>query len=134
MKQDDDKFVRHGGDGSSFTVTHAFRCAKEGIGYAFKTQRNFKIHTVFAILAIVLAALLRVSSAGWLAIVLCIAAVFALETLNTAIEALADLVSPDWNELVKRTKDCAAGAVLIAAIGSIAVACIVYIPAFLALI
>jgi diacylglycerol kinase (ATP) len=134
MAKPGDKFVRHGGDKTRFTFPHAFRCALEGIAYTFRTQRNFRVQTVFAIVALVMAALLRVPAFGWLAIVVCIGVVFSLECVNTALESLADKVSPEWHELVKRAKDCAAGAVLLAAAMSLVVAAIVYIPALLALV
>jgi diacylglycerol kinase (ATP) len=124
-----DAFVRHANDASHFSLVQAFSCAAAGIVYAFKTQRNMKIHAAVAVLAILLAALLCVDAAGWVAIILCIAAVFSLEILNTAIESVVDLVSPDFNLLAKHAKDCAAGAVYVAAIGSVIVGCIVYIKA-----
>lgn len=111
----------------------AFSHAGDGVIHAFK-ERNMRIHLAFAIAAILLGLVLRVDQAAWLAIVICIALVFALEVLNTALESVVDLVSPDYHELAKHAKDCAAGAVLIAAVGSLVVACIVYIPAFLRLI
>ncbi|WP_165060224.1 diacylglycerol kinase [Adlercreutzia sp. ZJ154] len=124
----DEKFVRHAGDKSTFPFICALRCARKGIMYAFATQKNLKVHICFAIAAILLGFLLSVSEAGWLAIVLCIAIVMSLEVLNTAIESVVDMVSPEWNALAMRAKDCAAGAVYIAAIGSLIVAAIVYIP------
>lgn len=120
--------VRHAGDPSPFPLACAFRCAGNGIRYAFTTQRNLKIHLAFAVLAVVLGFVLHVSEAGWLAIVGCIMMVMALEVVNTAIESVVDLVSPEWENLAMRAKDCAAGAVYIAAIGSLVVAAIVYLP------
>ena len=87
-----------------------------------------RIHAVFAIAAIVLGFALRIDAAGWLAIVICICLVFSFEILNTALEALVDLVSPEYHELAARVKDCAAGAVLVCAIGSLVVAAIVFLP------
>ena len=134
-KGEEGKFVRHGGDEwSSFPITDAFACATRGIANAFITQRNFKIHAVFAVLAIILGFLLGISESGWLAVVLCITVVFSLETVNTAIEAIVDMTSPEWNRLAKVAKDCAAGAVLISAVGSLVIAAIVYIPPIVALV
>ena len=53
---------------------------------------------------------------------------FAAECVNTAIESVVDLVSPDYHELARRAKDCAAGAVLIFALVSVVVAVVVYGP------
>lgn len=129
----DRRYVRHAGDQSRFTFKDAFSCAQAGLRYALGTQRNFKIHAAVAILAIVLGFLFRISGAEWCAIVLCIMVVFALELANTAVESAIDLVSPQWNELAKRAKDCAAASVYVAAIGSVVVAAIVFIPKLLVL-
>lgn len=127
------RFVRHADDSrdagsSAFPLVRAFSCAWAGISYAFSSQRNLKIHLCFAALAVALGFLLRIETAQWCAVVLCIALVMALEVVNTAIESVVDLVSPEWNLLAKRAKDCAAGAVYLAAFASVAVALIVYLP------
>lgn len=109
-------------------IATAFHCAREGIAYAYLTQRNFKIHTAFAVLAVILGIVLGIDVPSWVAIVLCIALVFGLEMMNTAIEAVVDLVSPEWNLFAKRAKDCAAGAVYVAAAASLVVAAFVFIP------
>lgn len=130
----EEKIVHHAAEHDDLPLAKAFRCARSGISFAFKTQRNFKIHLTFAALAIILGLILQIPQPSWLAIVVCIFLVIGMEMANTAIESIVDLASPGWNELAKRAKDCAAGAVYICAIGSIAVAAIVYVPAFLALI
>ncbi|WP_241156620.1 MULTISPECIES: diacylglycerol kinase family protein [unclassified Adlercreutzia] len=133
------RFVRHAADSRAdaharFTLSRAFACAWEGIAYAFTSQRNLKIHSAFAALAVALGFALGISEAGWLAVVVCIALVMALEVVNTAVESVVDLVSPEWNELAKRAKDCAAGAVYLAAAASLVVAAIVFLPRLGALI
>ena len=70
----------------------------------------------------------------WIAIVFAIAMVLAAEAVNSSIEALADLVSPSYNEAIKRTKDLAAGAVLILAIGAAIVGLIIFVPKILLLL
>lgn len=114
--------------GKGQSLPRSFACAWQGIRCAFQ-ERNMRIHLCFAIAACVLGFLLRIDASSWLAIVICICLVFSLEILNTALEALVDLVSPDYHRLAKRAKDCAAGAVLVCAIGSIVVAAIVFLPA-----
>lgn len=134
---DDARFVRHGDEERAkhgFPLVKAFSCAWEGIAYAFTSQRNLKIHLAFALVAVALGFALRISEAGWLAVVVCIALVMTLEVVNTAIESVVDLVSPEWHLLAKRAKDCAAGAVYLAAFASIVVACIVFLPRLAALI
>jgi len=119
--------------GKSQPLARSFACALQGVRNAFD-ERNMRIHLCFAIAAVVLGFALRIDAASWLAVILCICLVLSLEVLNTALEALVDLVSPEYHELAKRAKDCSAGAVLICAIGSLVVAAIIYIPALCRLI
>ncbi|HIW75237.1 MULTISPECIES: diacylglycerol kinase family protein [Gordonibacter] len=111
-----------------FSLIRAFKCAFDGIAYVVRTQRNMKIHLVIAVVAVALGLALGIDGASWAAVILCIAAVFAAECVNTAIESVVDLVSPDYHELARRAKDCAAGAVLIFALVSVVVAVVVYGP------
>lgn len=129
VRNDADKGAR-----SRFSLVCAFRCAFDGIAYAVRTQRNMKIHLVIAVVAIALGLVLGIDTASWAAVILCIAAVFAAECVNTAIESVVDLVSPDYHELARRAKDCGAGAVLIFALVAVVVACVVFLPRAWALI
>jgi len=103
---------------------HAFR----GLKVLVQTQHNARIHAVATILVVVAGALLRISPAEWALITLAIACVWATEALNTSVEFLVDLVSPDFRPLAAKAKDVAAGAVLIAAIGSLVVGALVFGP------
>ncbi len=64
----------------------------------------------------------------WCCLVLCLMVVWTAEALNTALELLTDLVSPEFHPLAGRAKDAAAGGVLIAAVGSVIVGAIVFVP------
>ena len=103
---------------------HAFR----GIGVLLSTQPNARIHAAATILVIVAGVLLGISRIEWALIALAIAIVWAAEALNTAIEFLVDLASPDLHPLAAKAKDAAAGAVLVAAIGSALVGGLVFGP------
>lgn len=134
MKDRQRHFVRNANDkkdGTRFSLVQAFKCAGSGLGYIFATQRNIKIQTGVAILALILGFVLSIPFSSWLAIIVCITVVFAAECINTAIESVVDLVSPDYAELAKRAKDCAAAGVLICALSSLIVAFFVYGQAFL---
>ena len=109
------------------SLPHAFECAAEGVRFALG-QRNMRIDVCAAVLAVALGVVLRIDAPSWLAVVLCIGGVLALETLNTAIESVVDLASPEYHVLAKHAKDCAAGAALIAACASVVVGCVVFIP------
>lgn len=105
----------------------AFRYAFAGIRYAFK-QPNFRIQLALGFCALILAAILRVRLTEWLLIILVSLAVLTLEMLNTAVEALVDLTSPEYHPLARIAKDVAAGAVLMGAIASIIVGLFIFLP------
>jgi len=99
-----------------------------------KSQQNAWIHA-FATVAVVMAGfVLGISPAEWCWLVLAIIAVWMAEALNTAIEFLADVASPEFHPLVKKAKDVAAGAVLISAIGALIIGIIILGPYVLKLI
>lgn len=107
----------------------SFKYAGEGVRYAFKTQRNFRVHTIIAVIAIGLSLFLQLSAIKVAVIGLTIGAVMAMELLNTAIEAIVDLsVGQAYHDLAKIAKDCAAGAVLIFALAAVLVASILILP------
>ena len=102
--------------------------AFQGIAEAFRVGRNFKVQLCFAVLAVILGIAFRIDPVEWAVIAVCIGVVLGGECLNTAVEAIVDLVSPDYHELAKRAKDCAAGGVLLCAFASVAVAAFVFLP------
>lgn len=104
------------------------RHALAGIVHGFLTERHVQIHFIVASLVILSALLLPVSKLEWLALILAIGTTIALELVNTAIERIVDLVSERYHPLAKAAKDCAAGAVLISAIASVIIGCIIFIP------
>jgi diacylglycerol kinase (ATP) len=117
-----------------------WRAMIHGFGYAFvgivdlvRVQRNAQVH-VFVIAVLVLVSLAwGLSPTEWLVLILTMSMVLAMEAINTAVEAVVDLVSPDYHPLAKRAKDVAAGGVLITAIGAVFVALIIFGPRLLAL-
>ena len=110
----------------------SFKYAWAGIRYGFMTQRNFRIHTLVTFLAISLSCLLKVELLGIAVITLTCALVMVLELLNTALESVVDLtVGKSYHELAKIAKDCAAGAVMLAAMAAVIVAGCIMLPRFL---
>mgnify|MGYP004538672361 FL=1 len=133
----DDRFVRteeSKREGAAFPIWRSFKCAGEGVWAVLVRERNMKIHVLVALAAVLLCIVLPVPAWGPPIVVVCIGIVMALECVNTAIEAVVDLVSPEWHELAKRAKDAAAGAALIAALMSVVVAAFVYLPAVVSLL
>jgi len=94
-------------------------CAIEGILWATRTQRHLRWHFLTAAGVLLAALLFRVSAVEIVLLVLVITLVLFAELVNTALEAVVDLVSPDYHELAKRAKDVAAGAVLVSSVGAI---------------
>jgi diacylglycerol kinase len=115
-------------------VVRSFGFAVEGLTTIARTQPNFWVHLLAACLALALGVVLRLSPSELAAIVLTIALVLVVESVNTALETLCDLVSPGHHPLVKQAKDVSAAAVLIAALASVAIALLLFGPRLIALV
>lgn len=108
-------------------------------GYAFIgivrlfTQPNAIIHACVTVIVIVCGYWLKLVAWEWCVVALCIAAVLMAEAFNTAIETIADKVSPGYDKLIGRAKDLAAGAVLLMVFGAVAAGLIIFLPKFIAL-
>ena len=116
---------------NKFSITKrllSFKYAFNGIGYMLKTQHNSWIHIIAAITVIILGLIYKVSSVEWCLLVFAIGLVFTTEMINTSIEKLADICTPDYNEKAGKVKDVAAGAVLITAIISVIIGLIIFLP------
>jgi diacylglycerol kinase (ATP) len=93
----------------------SFSYALAGIGFMLRTQHNAWLHAVATAGVIGLAFHVDVSAADWRWLVAAMAMVWVAETINTALEYVCDIVSPDFHQSVKHAKDIAAGGVLIGA-------------------
>ncbi len=110
--------------GRARSFGHAFR----GLKVLLRTQHNARIHAAATVLVVAAGALARLSTVEWALIALAVAGVWAAEALNTSIEFLVDLASPERRPLAAEAKDVAAAAVLVAAIGSLLVGMLVFAP------
>jgi diacylglycerol kinase (ATP) len=110
------------------TLPRSFRAAFAGLFYGLRTQRNLQIHAAAAVLVVLAAIVLRLTRVEWCLIVLCIGLMAAAELLNTAVEVTLDRLWPQYDDGVRVAKDVAAAAVLMAAITSIVVGLIVFVP------
>lgn len=106
----------------------SFRYAIRGVILMLKSQHNAWLHGVASILVVFVGLLFGLSDPEWCWVVLAIMAVWTAEALNTALEFLADAASPEFHPLIGKAKDVAAGAVLISAAGSAAIALLVLGP------
>lgn len=116
------------------STARSFRFAGDGIAYLLKTQGNARIHMAASVAVVALAVALRVDRIEWMLLLLSMASVWASETVNTALELLADAVHPEPHPLVGRAKDLSAAAVLLTALGSASVGALVFVPKLLALV
>jgi len=105
-----------------------FRCAIAGIGVVFRSKDIARVEVIAAAAVIGLGLAIKLSSFEWCALVVAIAMVLTAEALNTSVEAIVDLVTPEFNPLAGRAKDVASGAVLIAALASVAIGLLVFGP------
>lgn len=103
----------------------SFKCALSGFKQLVK-EPNFRIHIVIAVITTVLGILCRLSVIEWCGIIICFGLVMAAEGLNTAIEILADRVCPCKDESIKRAKDVAACAVLLASLAAMTVGTLIF--------
>lgn len=107
----------------------SFRYAWQGVTYAFRTQRNFRIHVAVGSVAVGLAIALHLAPVELSVIILTCGVVLTLELINTALESVVDLtVQQTYHELAKIAKDCAAAAVLISALISLSIAACLLLP------
>ena len=114
---------------TSENLLKSFKYAFTGILYVFKYSRNFRIQIFLGLLSLLFGALLQISKSNYLILIATIMSVLILETLNTSIESLVDLVvKTKFSNLAKISKDCSAGAVLLASINSVIIAVFIFIP------
>lgn len=106
----------------------SFRYAFEGWRYVLRTQPNAWIHAVVSLVVIGLSLWLGLPPRDWAIIILALMAVWMGEFLNTAIEAVVDLASPDHHPLAKAAKDIAAAAVLVGALGAVLIGLLILGP------
>lgn len=106
----------------------SFRYAFAGLWLMLRTQHNAWVHLAATVVVIAAGLFLGVSAADWRWLIAAILLVWVAEALNTAFEHLCDVVSPDFHHAVQKSKDIAAGAVLICAIGAAAIGVVTFWP------
>lgn len=106
----------------------SFKYAFCGIYFAIKTQQNLQIHIFAALVVILLGFVYKLDRIEWSLVTFSIGLVISAELINTAIENLTDLVSPDYNKKAGQIKDIAAGAVLVCAITAALIGLYIFLP------
>lgn len=112
-------------------LINSFKYSFAGIKQAFLDEQNLKIHFLVALLVIIFGFVFKISYLEWIICFILIGLVLMAEFFNTSIEYLVDLVSPSYNILAKATKDTASAGVLIMALISFIIGCLIFIPKIL---
>jgi diacylglycerol kinase (ATP) len=109
----------------------SFRHAFSGLWYVLRTQRNAWIHAIVTIMVILLGSWLRLGRYDWVILTIAVCFVWLAEIINTALEAITDLASPEQHPLARVGKDVGAGAVLLASITAIVLGLLILLPPLL---
>ena len=109
----------------------SFGYAFKGLRILFKEEHNSRIQLIAAIAVIIAGFVFNISQTEWIAIIFAIGLVLAMEAINSAIEGLADFVSPEKHEMIKKIKDLSAAGVLISALAALIIGLIVFVPKLL---
>ena len=112
----------------------SFGNAFRGFVQLIQGEANARIHAAATAAVCALALFLGLGRLEWALLLLAIAAVWAAEALNTAVEVLADRICQDPDPAIGRAKDVAAAGVLVAAIGAAGVGLLVLGPPLWALV
>lgn len=106
----------------------SFTFAFAGLKNLLLEEHNAYLHIAATFLVVAIGFYFRINSMEWMAIILCIGSVFSFELINTSIEALADHITPEKHDNIKRVKDLAAASVLVSALVAVVIALIIFIP------
>ncbi len=107
---------------------NSFRFSWDGLKYAYKYEQSMTIHLVCTIFVIILGIWLKISALEWAICILGLGIIMAIELLNTAVEAVVDLASPEIHPLAKIAKDTASASVGVFSFITILVDCFIFIP------
>ena len=111
----------------------SFKYAFNGLRILLCEEHNAWIHLCITVCVLAMGFVFKISAGEWIAVIFCIGFVFALELINTAIENIADYVSEEYHDLIKKTKDLAAAAVLVGAIAAAMTGLIIFVPKIIGL-
>lgn len=112
----------------------SFGYAFQGMATLLRDEHNSRIHACMMAAVIIAGFLFGITATEWCIVCICFGMVLMAEAMNSAIEAIADLVMPDRHPLIKKAKDVAAAGVLFTAIAAAATGLIIFIPYLLKLI
>ena len=111
-----------------YSRARSFRYAFAGWYYVLRTQHNAWIHAIITVAVVLVAFWLRLPGRDWAVLILAFMVVWMAEFMNTAVEAVVDLASPEPHPLAKTAKDVAAATVLVGAVGSVVIGLLILGP------
>lgn len=106
----------------------SFRHAFAGVALLVRSQANARIHLAATVVVVAMGLWLQLPERDWALLTLAMGGVWAAEALNTAIETVVNLVSPEWHPLARDAKDLAAGGVLLATLVAVVIGVLVFAP------
>lgn len=109
----------------------SFGYAMKGLRILIREEHNARIHLFVAVCVLIAGAAFQISGMEWISVILAIGLVLSIETINAAIENLADFVSPEKHKWIQKIKDLSASAVLLSVIAAVVVGLIVFVPKIL---
>lgn len=109
---------------------NSFKYAFKGLWTMFSEEPNFRVHFLAALTTVLFGIFFKLNGTEWILITIVIGFVLVSEIFNSAIERIADFVSPEHNQIVGITKDLCAAMVLVAALVSVIVGLIIFVPKF----
>ncbi len=115
-------------------LINSFKYAFKGIGSAFLTERNMKIHVTMMMLVIICGILFKISVLEWFICIACFGIVIGGEMFNTAIEQVVNIAMPEKDPRAKLAKDVSAGGVLVLALAAATIGLIIFVPKALKLL
>ena len=110
----------------SYSIWRSMGFAIDGLRYAFSSQRSLRIESIIAGFIVVIGFALGISRLEWVIVIISISFVIGLELVNTAIEAVVDLVSPEYHPVAKVAKDIASAAVLTSGVGGLIAGLVIF--------
>jgi len=106
----------------------SFKYSLQGLKYAYMNEQSMFIHTIVTILAIIMGLVFKISSLEWIITISLLSLTASLELLNTAIEALCDMITKEYHPLAKIAKDTGSAAVFLTSMVGLVAALIIYVP------
>ena len=106
----------------------SFAHAVKGLLKVFREEQNFRIQSIFGLVIIILAIYFKIGALEWALLAMVVSLVLVAETINSAVERIADVLKPRINSYVKEIKDIMAAAVLLSSLAALVVGILIFAP------